>query len=168
MGTIQSGTVHMQTSGIAKPSLAELLDCPPDAKSALTSAARSVDFKEGEIVFRQSGNCKGLYVIVSGRFLRRTECMDLELTLGQAGTGELVELAAVLGGGSHNYTLSAQTQGSALFLPVEALDKAFEKYPPMRMHLLEELAREVSRAYYACSSNRVFQTRRKHPPTALA
>jgi CRP-like cAMP-binding protein len=149
-------------------SLAELLDCPPEARTVLSNAVRSLDFKEGEIVFRQSGSCKGLYVIVSGRFLRKSECLDLEVTLGPASTGELVELAAVLGGRRHNYTLSAQTQGSTLFLPLEALDKALDDYPPMRMHLLQELAREVSRAYYACSANRVIGTRHKHPPAAVA
>jgi CRP-like cAMP-binding protein len=149
-------------------SLADLLDCPPDTEKMLSGAIRSFDFKEGEVVFRQSGNCKGLYVIVSGRFTRKTSCKDLEMTLNQAGTGELVELAAVLGGRSHNYTLSAQTKGSALLLPLEALDNAFQKYPPMRIHLLEQLAREVSHAYRACTVDRAVKTRRRHAQAALA
>jgi CRP-like cAMP-binding protein len=34
-------------------------------------------------------------------------------------------------------------------LPKDALFEAFREYPPLRMHLLEELAREVSRGYIA-------------------
>jgi CRP-like cAMP-binding protein len=44
-------------------------------------------------------------------------------------------------------------------LPIEALKKVFENYPPLRMRLLEELAREVSRAYISCAMNRTVHTR---------
>ena len=96
-----------------------------------------------------------LYLVVSGQFLRKTERLETRLTLGPARAGDLVELAAALGDGRHTYTLSAQTPGSLLLLPIEALQQAFEGYPPLRMRLLEELAREVSRAYNACCLNRM-------------
>ena len=111
-------------------------------------------------MFRQLGICRGLYVVVSGLFLRRTERLEERLTLGPARAGELVELAAALGDGRHTYTLSAQTPGTALLLPMEALNLAFQGYPPLRMQLLEELAREVSRAYGASCMNRAMKKRR--------
>ena len=46
--------------------------------------------------------------------------------------------------------LIGQSKGTAMRLPKEALQRAFELYPPLRMRLLEELAREVSRAYGMC------------------
>jgi hypothetical protein len=97
-------------------------------------------------------------VVVSGQFLRRTERLETRLMLGPARAGDLVELAAALGDGHHTYTLSAQTAGSVLLLPMEALNQAFQSYPPLRMQLLEELAREVSRAYNACCMNRTVRT----------
>ena len=130
--------------------LAELLECPPETGNLLNGAAQCIDFDAGEIVFRQSGACQGLYVVVSGQFLRRAERLEARLTLSPARAGDLVELAAALGDGHHTYTLSAQTAGSVLLLPMEALSQAFQNYPPLRMRLLEELAREVSRAYNAC------------------
>ena len=48
-----------------------------------------------------------------------------------------------------------------LLLPIEALHQAFESYPPLRMRLLEELAREVSRAYITCCLTRVMPARRQ-------
>ena len=45
-------------------------------------------------------------------------------------------------------------------LPIDALHQAFESYPPLRMRLLEELAREVSRAYITCCLTRVTPARR--------
>jgi len=143
----------------ARP-LAELLECPPGTANLVNGAAQCISVDVGEIVFRQSGICRGLYVIVSGQFLRRTERLETRLNLGVARAGDLVELAAALGDCRHTYTLSAQTQGSVLLLPMAALNQAFEAYPPMRMHLLEELAREVSRGYEASCLNRMPRTRR--------
>ncbi len=146
---------------VAAHPLAELLQCPQATGSLLNGSAQCIDFDAGYIVFRQSGVCRGLYVVVSGQFLRRAERLETRLTLGPARTGDLVELAAVLGDGHHTYTLVAQTPGSVLLLPMEALSQAFEKYPPLRMQLLEELAREVSRAYNACCLNRTGKARRR-------
>jgi CRP-like cAMP-binding protein len=126
----------------------------------LNGSAKCVNFDAGELVFRQSEVCQGLYLIISGHFVRRTERLETRLTLSPARTGELVELAAVLGDGHHTYTLVAQTAGSVLMLPIEALNMAFQNYPPLRMQLLEELAREVSRAYCSCCLSRTVSHRR--------
>jgi CRP-like cAMP-binding protein len=79
----------------------------------------------------------------------------------------LVELAAALGDLHHTYSLVAQTAGSLLLLPIEALNLAFQSYPELRMRLLEELAREVSRAYHACSLSNGVRTRRRKSRTAV-
>jgi CRP-like cAMP-binding protein len=146
---------------VAAHPLAELLACPPNTGNLLTASAKSIEFEAGEAVFRQSGTCVGLYLIVSGQFLRRTERLETRITLGTARPGDLVELSATLGDRCHTYTLVAQSPGSVLLLPIEALHQAFEAYPPLRMHLLEELAREVSRAYQACSLSNGVRTRRR-------
>jgi CRP-like cAMP-binding protein len=80
--------------------------------------------------------------------------LETTLTLGSARAGDLIELAAALGDGHHTYTLAAQTAGSVMMLPIETLNQAFQSYPPLRMQLLQELAREVSRAYVACCLSR--------------
>jgi CRP-like cAMP-binding protein len=152
---------------VAAHPLAELLQCPPATGSLLNSSARCIDYDAGAIVFRQSEICQGLYVVVSGQFLRRTERLEKRLTLGMARSGDLVELAAALGEGRHTYTLSAQTPGSALLLPMEALSQAFQEYPTLRMKLLEELAREVSRAYYASCQSRIGRIRRSSAEAAM-
>jgi len=140
----------------ARP-LAELLQCPPGTGDLLSGAAQRLDMEAAEIVFRQSEVCKGLYVVASGRFLRRTVRLETCVLLGVARAGELVELAAVLGDGRHTYTLTSQTDGSVVLLPMEALSRAFEAYPRMRMQLLEELARQVSRGYDASCQSRRFK-----------
>jgi CRP-like cAMP-binding protein len=165
---MQLEAISRQMDAVATHSLANLLDCPPAVETLLKASAQWIDFKAGEAVFRQSETCKGLYLIVSGRFLRKTERLEMLLTLGQAYPGDLVELAAVLGSGQHTYTLNAQSSGSVLLLPIETLNQVFQSYPLMRMHLLEELAREVCRAYYACSLNRVTRTRHHLSGAAVA
>jgi CRP-like cAMP-binding protein len=141
--------------------VAELLECPPATGVLLNGSAQCVNFDAGEVVFRQSELCRGLYLVLSGDLLRRTERLETRLTLPPAHTGELVELAAALGDGQHTYTLVAQTAGSALMLPIEALNQAFQSHPPLRMRLLEELAREVSRAYCTCCLRRSIRQRQR-------
>jgi CRP-like cAMP-binding protein len=160
MATTQPDTRFERLAAAAPHPLAELLDCPQSAGSLLSGETRSVEFDAGAVVFRQQGPCKGLYVVVAGDFVRKAERFDMRVTLGSARPGDLVELAAALGNGHHTYTLTAVTPGSLLLLPIEALSKAFETYPPLRMRLLEELAREVSRAYITCCLTRVMPARR--------
>jgi CRP-like cAMP-binding protein len=141
--------------------LAELLECPPATWLLLSGSVQSMSFGAGEIVFRQSEICRGLYLVLSGQFLRRTERLETRLTLSPARAGDLVELAAALGDGHHTYTQTAQTAGSVLMLPIETLNLAFQSYPPLRMQLLEELAREVSRAYATCCLSRAADSRQR-------
>ncbi|MGO9316861.1 MAG: Crp/Fnr family transcriptional regulator [Terracidiphilus sp.] len=140
--------------------VAELLECPPAIGLLLNRSAHCLSFEAGEVVFQQSGICRGLYLVITGQFQRRAERLETHLTLGPARPGELVELAAALGDSHHTFTLAAQTAGSVLMLPMEALSQAFQSYPPLRMRLLEELAREVSRAYNTCCFSRVARYRR--------
>lgn len=146
--------------------LAELLECPQEAGQLLSAASRCIDVEAGETVFRQNASCKGLYVVVAGDFVRKAERLQMRVTLGSARAGDLVELAAVLGDGQHTYTLTAVTRGSVLMLPIVELRHAFENHPPLRMRLLEELAREVSRAYITCCLTRVTPARRHASETA--
>lgn len=150
-----------QRSGLQSQPLAELLRCPPAIASLLNDAAKSVDVIPSQSVFRQGESCKGLYVIVSGRFMRKAERAATPLVLGTARVGDLVELAAALGDGVHTYSLCPQTSGSLIMLPIEALHRAFEAHPPMRMQLLQELAREVSRGYESSCLSRLAKTRRR-------
>lgn len=141
--------------------VAELLECPSGTGQLLNGSAQCVSFDAGEVVFSQSGVCRGLYLVLSGQLLRRAQRLETPLILGPARAGDLVELAAALGDCQHTYTLAAQTSGSALLLPIETLRQAFQNYPPLRMQLLQELAREVSRAYSVCCLNRVAKPPRR-------
>jgi CRP-like cAMP-binding protein len=168
MLNIQPDTRLERLAAAAAHPLAELLDCPQDAGRLLSGDTKRIDFEPGAVVFRQQGPCKGLYVVVSGDFVRKAERFEMRVILGSARPGDLVELAAALGDGHHAYTLSAVTYGSLLLLPTEALHKSFECYPPLRMRLLEELAREVSRAYITCCLTRVTPARRHSNAAASA
>ncbi|MGB7984605.1 MAG: Crp/Fnr family transcriptional regulator [Terracidiphilus sp.] len=138
----------------------ELLECPAPVGQVLNGSVECLQFRAGEVVFHQAESCRGLYLLASGRFQRSSAWDQEPEVVASARAGELLELSAVLGDGRHGYTLTAQTAGSALLLPIEAVNQAFESYSPLRMHLMEELAREVSRAYYECCSRRLLQLRR--------
>jgi CRP-like cAMP-binding protein len=126
----------------------------------LNASAECIEFDVGESIFRQSSACRGLWVVVAGTLQRKAERMESRVTLGTVRAGELVELGAVLGDDRHTYTLTAQSPGSMVLLPVDALREAFLTYPALRMQLLEELAREVSRAYAMCCTTRMAGIRR--------
>lgn len=151
----------------ARP-LSELLACSPATGSLLAAAAQTIAFDAGQTIFRQSATCAGLYVVIQGQLVRRAERIETRITLGSVRPGDLVELAAALGNELHTYSLVAQTAASLLMLPIGALNRAFEDYPPLRMRLLEELAREVSRAYYACSVPPFARTRRSGTRPSIA
>lgn len=156
-----------RVEGVAARPLSEILNCPPETGHLLNAAAACSDFEPGAIVFRQGGPCRGLYVVISGQFLRKAERLEARLTLGPARPGDLLELGAALGDGCHTYTLTALTPASVLTLPMEALNQAFCAYPPMRMQLLEELAREVSRGYFASCQARTSRIRGRGAEAAL-
>ena len=158
---MQADARQRRLEAVSTHPLSELLACPSGASTLLTASAQTLSFDTGETVFSQSGPCQGLYLVVSGQFLRRAERLSMRVTLGMARPGDLVELAAALGDGNHTYTLIAQARGSVLLLPIDALQKAFQSYPPLRMRLLEELAREVSRAYHLCTLTHLTRARRR-------
>jgi CRP-like cAMP-binding protein len=127
--------------------VAELLDCPAPVQELLDRSAQFKDFGVCEKVFRQGESCRGLYLVISGQFVRKAERLETRIVLGSVRQGHLLELAPLLCDGAHTYTLSAQEAGTVLMLPKEAIYEAFGLHPPLRMRLLEELAREVSRGY---------------------
>lgn len=154
------GQAQFEYAQAAAHPLTELLACPPAIADLLNATAESIACETGDIVFRQGDPCRGLYLVISGRLVRKAERFAARLTLGAMQAGDLVELAAALGDGHHTYTLAAQTPSSLLILGIETLHRAFHGYPPLRMQLLQELAREVSRSYFACTAARLKEFRR--------
>ena len=149
-----------QMEAVRAHSVAELLECPAQIGLLLNGSAQCLQFHAGEEVFHQSEACRGLYLVVSGRLLRVAQWNQTDVMLAPILAGELLELAAVLGDGGHRYTLTAQSAASLLLLPMGAISQAFQSYAPLRMRLLEELAREVSRAYCNCCLCRPLRMRR--------
>jgi len=145
---------------VAAQPLRFLLECPSETAELLGNSSVNLECTEGQSLFTQSDLCKGLFLLVSGQFVRRVERLGTRLMLAPGGPGELVELAAALGDKCHTYTLVAKSTGTVLFWPIEALEQAFGQYPSLRMRLLEELAREVSRAYSAVWLLRMGKVRR--------
>ena len=162
---MQSNAIPERRDVAAPHPIAELLACPPAVGNMLNASAESVEFDAGDILFHQNDLCRGLYVPISGYLLRKAARLDARLTLGAVRPGESVELAAMLGDVRHTYTLIGQSKGTAMRLPKQALQRAFELFPTLRMRLLEELAREVSRAYGMCSVAKLAGLRRR--PTAI-
>jgi CRP-like cAMP-binding protein len=165
---MHSNAMPERRDAAAPHPIAELLACPPAVGNMLNASAESIEFDAGDIVFHQNDLCRGLYVPISGYLLRKAARMDARLTLGPVRAGEVVELAAMLGDVRHTYTLIGQSKGTAMRLPKEALQRAFELYPTLRMRLLEELAREVSRAYGTCSFAKRAGLRRRTATTLPA
>ncbi len=145
-----------------------LLSCPAEVEQKLGAATERRSYSDGDILFEQGKICDGLHLIVSGEFARTTERWEARLNLSPLHAGDLVELTAILGDGKHTSTAVATGPASTLVFPRAALEEAFLVYPPLRMHLLEELGREVSRAYAMLSFGRRVRTRKSRKGTDLA
>lgn len=164
----QAETLSERRDAAAARPIAELLACPPAIGNLLNAAAECIQFVVGDVIFHQNDICQGLYVVVAGQLQRKAARIDARLTLGTVRAGEIVELAAMLGDARHTYTLVAQTNGTIMRLPKDSLWRAFQQYAPLRMQLLEELAREVSRAYALCCATRLAGIRRRNASAAIA
>ena len=149
---------------VAPRPLTELLACPGPLEQMLGANAERRDYAPGEVVFSQDQECAGLYLLLAGEFSRASQRREKRLNLGILHAGDLVDLASVLGNSRHNYTLTAVSPSATLLFPMNTLQAVFEEYPPLRMHLLEELGREVSRAYGLVYVPR--KTRVRHIATA--
>lgn len=149
---------------VAPRPLTELLACPGPLEQMLGANAERRDYGSGDVVFSQNQECAGLYLLLAGEFARSALRREKRLSLGILRAGELIDLASVLGNSRHNYTITAVGPSAALLFPMSSLEAAFEEYPPLRMHLLEELGREVSRAYGTVYVSR--KTRVRHIATA--
>jgi CRP-like cAMP-binding protein len=167
-GTMQPAAIPEHRDPAAPHPIAELLACPPAIGNLLNASAECIEFEAGDVIFTQNDICRGLYVVIAGQLLRKAARLDSRLTLGTVRAGEVVELAAMLGDVRHTYSLVAQTKGTVMRLPKETLGRAFQTYSPLRMQLLEELAREVSRAYGMCCSTRMASIRRRATESGLA
>lgn len=165
---LEPGAFSERRDAAAARPIAELLACPPAIGNLLNASAECIEFEPGEVIFHQNDLCRGLYVVVAGQLQRKAARIDARLMLGTVRAGEVVELAAMLGDVRHTYTLVAQTSGTVMRLPKEALFCAFQSYAPLRMQLLEELAREVSRAYGLCCATRMAGIRRRNSNSAMA
>ena len=131
--------------------LAELLACPGPIANQLGGSAQRKEYSAGEMIFLQNSESEGLYLLLAGEFYRSADRRDKRVALPPLHTGDLAELAAVLGESGHTYSLMAAVPSACLLFPRPSLMKAFAEYPPLRMRLLEELGREVSRAYRSVS-----------------
>ncbi|HEY2472947.1 MAG TPA: Crp/Fnr family transcriptional regulator [Terracidiphilus sp.] len=165
---MQPAAINQPRDGTAPHPIAELLACPAAVGNMLNASAECIEFAIGDVIFHQNDICQGLYVVIAGYLLRKATRLDARLTLGTVRAGEVVEVASMLGDVRHTYTLVAQSQGTVMRLPKEALARAFQLYPPLRMKLLEELAREVSRAYGMCCATRMARVRRRSTANAEA
>ena len=164
---MQPGKFSERHDAAASHPIAELLACPPAIGNLLNASAECIEFDAGDVIFHQNDLCQGLYVVVGGQLTRKAARLDSRLTLGTVRAGEVVELAAMLGDVRHTYTLIAQTKGTVMRLPKDTLFRAFQSYAPLRMQLLEELAREVSRAYGMCCAARIAGARRRTDAGAM-
>lgn len=150
--------------GVTPRPLTELLACPGPLEQRLGATSERRDYAAGDVLFSQYGECDGLYLLLTGEFCRTAERREKRLKLGLLHAGDLVELGAVLGDGRHNYSLAAASDAAALVFPMSTLLRVFQEYPPLRMHLLEELGREISRVYQSAYIPR--KTRTRHSPAA--
>ena len=86
---MQMTAQQSQQNIVAAHPLTQLLECPPETSLQLGRSVRTLQFEEGDAIFRQDAPCAGLYLLVSGNFLRRVERMGTRLTLAPGSPGDL-------------------------------------------------------------------------------
>lgn len=86
-GIMQAEAKSKRLQAVAAHPLAELLACPPTTGTLLTASAQTIAFDSGQTIFHQFGPCAGLYLVIHGHLLRRTDRMETRITLGTARPG---------------------------------------------------------------------------------
>jgi CRP-like cAMP-binding protein len=100
---MQQAAISERRDPAAPHPIAELLACPPAIGNLLNASAECIEFEAGDVIFHQNDICQGLYVVVAGQLQRKASRLDSRLTLGTVRSGEVVELAAMLGDVRHTY-----------------------------------------------------------------
>src|SRR5271157_2184048 len=65
--TMQREANSSRLEAVRAHPVAELLECPPEIVLLLNRSAQCLSFEAGEVVFRQSGICRGLYLVITGQ-----------------------------------------------------------------------------------------------------
>ena len=134
-----------------------LAPLPPDARSALLSAARRRSFRKAEVVFHEGDPADALHLVTSGHLAVQVATPDGErATLNVLGPGSHVgELALLPGHEAHrrSATVLALSPTETRVLPAAAFHAVRAQFPAVDQILVDLLAERVREL-----SNRLLET----------
>jgi CRP/FNR family transcriptional regulator, polysaccharide utilization system transcription regulator len=113
----------------------------------LSTVKTCVEFKKGQVVFRENTNPRGLYCINSGKFkLSRMGSDQKEQIVHLAQSGDVMGFRALLAGGKYNCTATALEDSYACYIPKETFSELMTESPKLAKRLLSlfsEMLRET-------------------------
>ena len=118
----------------------------PEALAVLEGALERRSFDAGTLVIRKGDPADALYLLMHGQVsvvmsLPSGEIKRLAMFPAGMAFGEL----AIIDRGERTADVRADTKAECYVLPVAALDRLGETHPAIKMKLLENLLRHVSR-----------------------
>jgi Fe-S-cluster-containing hydrogenase component 2/CRP-like cAMP-binding protein len=106
----------------------------------LLQAAEFRTLKPGEVLYREGERATGMHLVRSG-FLRVARRFgDDERVLQYFHEGDVCGISAVLFGGVHSATVSANTRAEVISIPVQAINALLKRSPDTRRRLAEEVS----------------------------
>ncbi len=96
-----------------------------------------MEFKRGQVVFKENTLPRGLYCISSGKFkLSRVGGDQKEQIIHLAQSGDVMGFRALLSGGKYNCTATAMEDSAACFIPKETFTELMYESPKLSQRML--------------------------------
>jgi CRP-like cAMP-binding protein len=143
-----------------------LSECSPQARTTQR------EFTAGEVLFEEGAPASGCHIVRQGRVqlsvgIRETERVIVE----SVGPGELVGMSALLGRkyrSKYEFTATAMTCTSTLFISSRELVRCLKAHPELRMLVLTALSANVQRIMHSVAALRLGRSRRSNTAKSLA
>ena len=112
-------------------------------KKIIAASSLIVEYKQGEVIYRQSDPPDALYCVITGRLRVYIETNGRQVDLEYVKRGKYFGIISVLTGEPHSVTVQAVNDSIVLKFPKAELDKALKRIPEIAIHFSQTLSRRL-------------------------
>ncbi|MDC0835393.1 Hcp transcriptional regulator HcpR (Crp/Fnr family) [Geitlerinema sp. FC II] len=119
---------------------------PPEHVEWMAKIARPQKYRKGEPIFFEGDECKGFFIVKSGRVkVFKTSPDGKEQILHWFEDGERFAEVPAFDGGDYPASASAVEKTELLFFPKDSIVELVQKHPTLALNLLAALSRHLRR-----------------------
>jgi predicted acylesterase/phospholipase RssA/CRP-like cAMP-binding protein len=112
-------------------------------KRLIASSSQIVEYKKGDIVYRQNTPPDAFYCVVTGRLKAYAIANGVEAGLDHFIRGKYFGTISILTGEPHSVTVQALNDSVLLKIPREPFEKILKRIPRLAVHFSQTLSRQI-------------------------